>query len=313
MIERLKRIEKEKIRLHFVNEPFYRLCREIHREFLDHRCTIPISPEELFIDAIQLLDELISFPEKAYSRCENLWTDTFGEYRIIDAYSKNKDIIAEVAMIYTSLLETLRKIPNPLYHKGLMDLLYSCLCTRYVKGNEEHMRQICLPNYRKFVGELIDWILVYVESEESLSEKIETLLSKDKHKHKQSIPADSCFLYHNKQTFQRCLQDFIQILIQYQFIPEDTDYLQVEPIFRGKGTNNKIRWIGKPHNLTWIMKKLFNAKVLTTNLKGRHQWDVVALRFVNEQGEKMANIAGANRRKDTEEIANRVVQTLIFR
>ena len=82
MIERLERTKKEIIRLHFANEPFYHLCKVIHREFLDQRCTIPISPEELFIDGIYLLDELISFPEKAFSRCENLWTDSFGEYRV---------------------------------------------------------------------------------------------------------------------------------------------------------------------------------------------------------------------------------------
>lgn len=303
MTERLKRTEKEKIRLHFVNEPFYRLCREIHREFLDHRCTIPISPEELFIDASHLLDELISFPEKAYSRCENLWTDTFGEYRIIDAYSKNKDIIAEVAMIYTSLLETLCNIPDPLYHKGLMDLLYSCLCTRYVKDNKEHMRQICFPNYREFVGELIDWILVYVESEERLSEKIETLLSRMEKKGGSHQSSASACYFNYEGEIDAVMEDIFPFMQEHGLIAKETKMRQLKLIFMGKETSVVIKWTRELHLLTHLFKDLCDGEnpPVTTEPDKRFKWTIVKRNFVDKEGNRLPKDIRSERKRTKEE------------
>ena len=299
MIERLERTKKEIIRSHFANEPFYHLCKVIHREFLDQRCTIPISPEELFIDGIYLLDELISFPEKAFSRCENLWTDSFGEYRIIDAYSKNKDIIAEVAMLYTSLLETLRKIPHPLYHKGLMNLLHSCLCTRYVKGNEEHMRQICLPNYGEQVGELIDWIPVYFESEKSLSKEIAQLLARmEKKAGTNPSPSSPCY-FEYAGDLDALINDIFPFLLEKGMIAKETKKHQLKLIFSGKESSVVIQWTGKLHILTHVFKQLCDGKnpPLITYPNNRFKWTIVKRNFVDKDGNQLpANIRSESER-----------------
>ena len=134
---------------------------------------------------------------------------------------------------------------------------------------------------------------------------------KENDKSKQIRP-DCCFLYNNEEYFSVAIQQFTNILIKHKLIPEDMDLKNMEGLFQGKPCKRRYTWLGKPHILTHIIKRLTkpDKPIITTWPEGTSPWEVVSCRFIDEEGYSLPNIRQENERKKTIAIVDEAVNAL---
>lgn len=82
---RFQQNQRNKLKEHFKDHVFYKLCRRIHDAFLKHCPTIIVSSEELFVDAAETLDELLTERDIKAERCSELWSEKLSINRRDDA------------------------------------------------------------------------------------------------------------------------------------------------------------------------------------------------------------------------------------
>ena len=123
---------------------------------------------------------------------------------------------------------------------------------------------------------------------------------------------DCCFLYNNEEYFSVAIQQFTNILLKHKLIPEDMDLKKMEGLFQGKPCKRRYTWLGKPHILTHIIKRLTkpDKPIITTWPEGTSPWEVVSCRFIDEEGYSLPNIRQENERKKTIAIVDEAVNAL---
>lgn len=113
---------------------------------------------------------------------------------------------------------------------------------------------------------------------------------------------DCCFLYDNQEYFATSIQELTNKLKQFELIPKEIDYKQMESIFRGHSCRTKIPWLGDNHILTSLIKGICNddSPIVITWPKGTSKWDVVSQRFVDKDGKCLPNIRQESARKKSQ-------------
>lgn len=120
---------------------------------------------------------------------------------------------------------------------------------------------------------------------------------------------DCCFLYDNKEYFATSIQEFTNKLKQFELIPKEIDYKQMESIFRGHSCRTQIPWLGDNHILTSLIKGICNddSPIVTTWPKGTSKWEVVSQRFVDKDGKCLPNIRQESARKKSQTIVTELI------
>lgn len=81
MTKRFQQNQRDKLKEHFKNHIFYRLCREVRDVFLQQYPAIIISTENLFVDAAKELDIILSDGDIDADYCKDMWTNSLTIYR----------------------------------------------------------------------------------------------------------------------------------------------------------------------------------------------------------------------------------------
>lgn len=120
---------------------------------------------------------------------------------------------------------------------------------------------------------------------------------------------DCCFLYDNQEYFATSIQELTNKLKQFELIPKEIDYKQMESIFRGHSCRTKIPWLGDNHILTSLIKGICNddSPIVITWPKGTSKWDVVSQRFVDKDGKCLPNIRQESARKKSQTIVTELI------
>ena len=123
---------------------------------------------------------------------------------------------------------------------------------------------------------------------------------------------DCCFLYDNEDYFAVAIQEFTNKLRSHNLIPNDTDFKQMESLFRGHSCRTKYTWLGANHVLTHIIKGLTkdDNPVITAWPEGTSKWEVVSCRFVDKDGNALPNIRQESARKGSETVVKEVIDSL---
>lgn len=100
-MKRYQQNQWNKLKEHFHDHPYYKLCKTVFDEFQKLCPTMVMTPEQLFVDAAQTLDSILITGDKFAERCHSLWTEKYNQYREQDQGTGDKsDTMAEVAMLF---------------------------------------------------------------------------------------------------------------------------------------------------------------------------------------------------------------------
>ena len=130
-----------------------------------------------------------------------------------------------------------------------------------------------------------------------------------------NVRTDCCFHYDNDEYFAIAIQEFTNKLKQYNLIPAEIDYKDMESLFSGRSCRKKYMWLGEKHILTHIVKGLTKENeqrkaVITTWPIYMSKWDIVSYRFVDKEGNSLPNIRTEKLRKKQETLIREIIESL---
>lgn len=175
--------QRSELRENFRNHIYYKLCRAVHRVFLQHTPSIIMNAEVLFVDAVKTLDILLTEGDFKAERCADLWSDTLSDYRERDgARADMATTQAEVAMLFYAVNYGLLSVNHSHYRKTLaltlhqsIHELWNCNEKKNCDFVESNLQEI-----KTFSNDMNEWMDTYFSSTESLTDEIENIINPNK-------------------------------------------------------------------------------------------------------------------------------------
>lgn len=165
----LRNEERQGIKRRNAEHVLYRLCRTVRNAFQAQYPAVTISVEQLFVDAVEWLDELLSVGGGAMERCGDLWNDLLEMYRERDGQRENAEASqVKVAMLFYLLMYCIASAGHAYYRGSLMRELFGIIHHRWQHSRCREMEQLLGPQVDLLSGEMRTWMMAYFTSERSL-------------------------------------------------------------------------------------------------------------------------------------------------
>ena len=270
-MKRFQGSQRRKIKENFRKEPYFKLCVIIHEVFQKSYPSIIVTPEQLFADSAQALDEIMtSGSDDSEDLCKDLWTQTYNDYREKDdTHCDKNDTMAEVAMLFYAIMLALAPIEHSFYRITLAKILHNKVHEMFGKNIDPGCDK-CLEIERKLkqevntlTADMANWMNEYFNSPDSLSDQISELINPPKTKSKQS---DKSKEEKSKQYTLKYLcednirENRIDIVRRkwedWGWIEKNTDVNDFSDFFNGKPRDCNLKWTGKPAILCSLLTQL---------------------------------------------------------
>lgn len=265
---RYRQSQRNKLKEHFRNHVYYKLCRQIHDVFLQHCPTIILSADELFADATKTLDILLTEGDREAERCMDLWSDTLADYREKDGINADATTTqAEVAMLFYAVMFGLQSVNHSHYRGKLQRVLHLSLHQMWNKQELKNCEAIerKLPQaVDSLTNDMLEWMGEYIVSGASITDEIKSLLhtkktqpTKNKSKAKERIYYTLPYNCKDEATRIKRVNIVMRKMQHWAWIEEPQHAEDFDHLFDGEPRNCNIKWIGKPLAiLTELMKRL---------------------------------------------------------
>ena len=165
----LRNEERQDVKRRYADHVLYRLSRMVRNVFQAQYPTVTISVEQLFVDAVDWLDELLSAGGGAMERCGDLWNDLLEMYRERDGQREDAEASqVKVAMLFYLLMYCIASAGHAYYRGSLMRELFGIIHRRWQHSRCREMEQLLGPQVDLLSGQLRAWMMAYFTSERSL-------------------------------------------------------------------------------------------------------------------------------------------------
>lgn len=208
---RFQQNQRNKLKEHFRNHIYYKLCRQTHDVFLQHCPTIILSTEELFTDAARTLDNLLTEGDFEAELCRDLWADTLADYRQKDGTDADAATTqAEVAMLFYAVMYGIQSVCNSHYRGKLKRVLHTSIHMMWNKQEQKNCNAIesLMPGVIDPLASIMyEWMKTYFTSTDCLTDEIENVMNPNKANVAQTgLPLPSSLNTKRAQTyFQRAI------------------------------------------------------------------------------------------------------------
>lgn len=272
---RYQRNQRDKLREHFKNHVYYRLCQQIHGVFLQHCPSIILSTEELFVDAVKTLDILLTEGDFEAVRCRDLWQETLVDYREKDGvYVDMTTTHVEVAMLFYAVMFGLQSVNHSHYRGKLQRVLHGEIHRFWNKQESKNCDAIerMLPQVvDTFTNDMFEWMGEYFRSNVSITDEIKNLLhtkktqpAKNRSKAKEIIYYTLPYNCKDEKTRTNRVNIVMRKMQDWAWIEEPQHAEDFDHLFDGEPRNCNIKWIGKPLAiLTELMKRLLEQPYIS--------------------------------------------------
>ncbi|MEE1382708.1 MAG: hypothetical protein U0K32_02720 [Segatella copri] len=300
MTKRFQQNQRDKLKEHFRNHIFYRLCREVRDVFLQQYPAIIISTENLFVDAAKELDIILSDGDIDAVYCKDMWTNSLAIYREQDnTLAEVATSQAEVAMLLYTIMFGINAVNHSHYRGKLQRTLHESIHKMWKCNNQSASTAIEIKlkeSVNQYTEEMMGWMKEYFVSQSNLTEEInETLSSKKKnHPKKNCKNSEEYPTFHynckNQETRVKRINLVMRKMQEWEWIEEPRYAEDFERLFDGENRNCNIRWIGKPLAiLTELTKRILEQSYMDKQ-KGVSASSIVKKQF------------GKNRSSNTERL-----------
>ena len=284
---RFQQNQRDKLKEHFKDYIFYKLCKTTRNAFLLHYANIMVSSEDLFADAAQILDELLTERDINAERCSELWSEKLSIYRENDTTLVDVAVSqAEVAMLFYTVMFGLESVNHSHYCRTLQKTLYSHLSLMWNKQNErsEDVENTLFGKITPLGEEMHAWMEGYFTSVESLTEEIKNVLHPVK---KQCVkPKDKEKVYYT--LLYKCEDVSLRIkridLVrrkceEWGWLEVNTDVNDFANFFSGKPRDCRLKWNANNAVLSFLITKLLDMKDCFGHINGCSSRAVVTNQF----------------------------------
>lgn len=171
MSRNLNQEEKERVRDRFGEHIFFRLvnqsCKKYERELKVFR----LSPEDIFVEVMNLLDDMKARPENNADLCDTIWDDLYCAFR-----ERSKDIpeteLTKAVAVVISMVTYCLVLLNMTLYNGVVGRL-NLLLTEQYKGYLDI--ELSIDAFATKIGKnaLCNWLNEYMQGNDYLSEEVE--------------------------------------------------------------------------------------------------------------------------------------------
>lgn len=264
MMKRYQQNQWHKLKEHFHDHPYFKLCKTVFDEFQKLCPTMVMTPEQLFVDAAQTLDSILQTGDKLAERCHNLWTEKYNQYREQDQGTGDKnDTKAEVAMLFYMVMYGVASVNHSHYRGTLQRTLHKCIHDFYGNENCRNIEQKLREPVNKHTSEMQEWMKIYFTSTESLTNEIFLRLNPNRHtgtkvpkKNKETIFYTLPYNCSDTNTRVKRVNIVMRKWQEWEWIEEPEFADDFDHFFDGEPRNCNLKWIGKLYILTELMKQL---------------------------------------------------------
>lgn len=290
MAKRYQPSQRDKLKEHFRDHVYYRLCKMVHSIFMRHTPSIIMSAEDLFSDAVEALDGILTSGDINAERCNDLWSDTLSEYRKLDGYSAGTiESQTEVAMLFYAVMLGLQSVSHSHYRGTLLRTLHGSIHQMWGQGEKQNctkVEAVMKAEVNVLTQEMLSWMEEYFVSTNSLSKEIDTILGRNKKDNRRKknykgtkIENPTINYKCSSQQKTKRVDTVMKLLIHWGDVDvtQEADYFQ--NAFSGNDLKLNIKWKGDSTFLYFMIQKLLkqpfvekqktaSAKAIATNIFG---------------------------------------------
>lgn len=272
---------------------------------MNHLKSLDVKPEDVFREAVYMLDFLLYTQDITQRMVDGLWTLLVNDIREWKADVPDEDKILVAGTVFFIVRDVLCHHFELRYSEDISNML-TVTIERKWKGCNEEITYTIFERLDECSRQLSDWIKSYDEEEEWLSDEIEAFLRKRKTEklHTNVIVKNDDYMrysfsitwppkykgkenqilgwLHDELVEKHFIEDFSSIdlgkdLDQITNIDEKNRII-FNAVFSGADTDYHIVWIGKKVELRYFVNQLVERNVLTWK-KGPRKWQIVRNRI----------------------------------
>lgn len=282
-----------RLREHFHEHPYYKLCRTVYGVFQKSCPTMVMTPEQLFVDAAHTLDGILQTGDVSAERCHDLWTDTYNTYCMQDGkVCDTTDIKAMVAMLFYVVMYGLATVGHSHYSGTLQRVLHKSIHTFYGKDECLQAEQALREPVGRHTAEMLGWMEGYFVSKDSLTKEIDVVVNPQRGAGTKVRPKEkekSCYtLKYNcpdEKMRVRRIDAVMRMMSGWKWIEEPQKADDFQAFFSGLERNCNLKWLVPAAILTDLMKQLLKQHYID-KVKGVSARSIV----MNQFGRKPDNL-----------------------
>lgn len=314
MLKNLEKNQEEKLRSRFREHPLLLTCQQAFRHYMASMESFNFTSENLFVEAAIAIDEIFDSPKDAPQYIEDLWDNLKIKLKSrTQPVPSQPDLNIVCSVLFYVIAATMCHHWREYYNKEIVGLLRQIVEKEGLFAKEDEQKEIIDKLCINSEG-LEAWINEYEESEEWLTEEIETCLRKRKPEPKignntkhpkdyskysfELIPPrrfkgkENLFLewLHGELLDKHFIADYdININGELAHLVSDTagkNKLIFNAVFSGKDTDYHILWTGTKVALRYFLSQLKDREVLSWKT-GPGIWQITRNRiwYRNNKGE----------------------------
>lgn len=162
--------EKEKLRDKYEDHIFFRLVNQSCKKYEREMKVFRFSPEDVFVEALNVLDDLKAPNRNNEDLCDTLWDDLFCDFRERGENVPDAELDKAVAVVLSVVTYSLVLIDSMRYN-GIVGKLTFLICQHF-KGYTDIQQNIHLYAMKVSMEELKDWICQYMQCDTYLYDEV---------------------------------------------------------------------------------------------------------------------------------------------
>lgn len=286
---------RNKLKEHFREHPYFRLCKAVYKAFQEECSTMVMTPEELFQDASWTLDRILKDGDISAELCQELWTDKFTQYRERDEKVGGKEDATktEVAALFYVVMYALQAVNHSHYRGTLQRTLHDSIFRLYYKGNIkrrlEFEKKLHEP-VNLHSTEMMAWMEVYIDTDECLSDQIAATaaVKSGKSVEEEFVPRGQTFTKTALLT-DKLIDIMGQRLARANKLNASPDDLR--KLFSGIDQQFTMTWMGTGGELRDLFKMLTDKKCQFAKPHRGYQ-KILQSHFLDATGHRFDNLHG---------------------
>ena len=292
MAKRYQQNQWNKLKEHFREHPYYKLCKTVFDEFQKLCSTMVMTPEQLFVDASLTLDRILHTGDISKELCSGLWTEKYNQYREQDLISggDKDDTQAEVAMLFYMMMYGVATVNHSHYRGTLQRTLHDCIFKLYYGGDikrclgvEQNLRE----PVNQHTNEMMAWMAEYFVSTQSLTKEIGLILhpnrkagtKEPRKKEEDKTPYVLKYLCSDETTRTNRLQRVMILMQNWGWIVEPKEADDFYDFFNGEHRACNLKWTGKPQTILTMLIQRLNEQPFFEKQTGASESAIVKNQF----------------------------------
>ena len=162
--------EKEKLRDRYEEHVFFRLVNQSCKRYEREMKVFRFSPEDVFIETLNVLDDLKAPNKNNDDLCDTLWDDLFCDFRERGENIPDAELDKAVAVVLSVVTYCLVLIDSMRYN-GIVGKLTFLICQHF-KDYTDIQQNIHLYTMKVGMEELKDWISQYMQCDTYLYDEV---------------------------------------------------------------------------------------------------------------------------------------------